>query len=345
MTLKWALNLFKGRIGEAIVEAILSEFGYKVERGGYEQVSSGDDRVVPDLVVTDPTTRKHRYVEVKYRSARPTSVQLDADRITAYRDHYPRTILAVSSAWDGAVYCAQVEDLPLAKDNVSSTLSLLEAYWKPIWHYFPLVKRGERLRRTWRELQRTLSAYGTRQVFGRPDRKLWDGEYEALIRYLEEVWDENLLEHGIGKPEAEKMTLEELWETARHINAVALAEQLLDPSDENLVESPLMLQTVSRALGSRGEQYMTIDLEKLSESIGLSRNDPAIPGLVALISLMIKGQSTSKTGQLAKRLVEQLPDGIGEVYLVDQAVPFQDSERLDLKTAIKLAMNPCRIDR
>ena len=37
-------------------------------------------------------------------------------------------------------------------------------------------------------------------------------------------------------------------------------------------------------------------------------------------------------------------EGVGEVYLLDQAVSFEHTERLDLKTAIKLTTNPCRID-
>ncbi|MBI4298732.1 MAG: hypothetical protein HY666_03130 [Chloroflexi bacterium] len=185
MTSRWSSNVFKGRIGEAIVEAVLSEFGYTVQHCGYEMSFSTHNPLAPDLIVTNPKSGGSQYVEVKYRSARPTSVQLDADRIAKYATRFPHTILAISSAWDASIFCAQVEDLPIAKGNGVATLSLLEEYWSPIWHYFPFVKRGERLRQTWKELQRAISTFGTRQLLGRPDRKLWEGEYEALIRYLD----------------------------------------------------------------------------------------------------------------------------------------------------------------
>jgi len=47
------------------------------------------------------------------------------------------------------------------------------------------------------------------------------------------------------------MTLEELWEEVRRINAVGLAEDLLDPSEEYPVEPLLMTVAVQRALGNR----------------------------------------------------------------------------------------------
>ncbi|MBI4298731.1 MAG: hypothetical protein HY666_03125 [Chloroflexi bacterium] len=159
------------------------------------------------------------------------------------------------------------------------------------------------------------------------------------------AWHEDLLQYGIGKPETEKMTLEELWVSARNINAAGLAEELLGPSDENLVETSTMLLTMSRALGSRGEQNLAINLPELAKALGVNEDDPAPAGIAMLISGMIKDPFDDKLGRLAKRLIAELPDGIGEVYLMDPAVPLQESERLDLKTALKLAINPCRIDR
>ena len=56
----WALGVFKGRIGEAIVEAVLMEFGYKVVRSGQEfgkfSISSSleSQRVTPDLLAGLP---------------------------------------------------------------------------------------------------------------------------------------------------------------------------------------------------------------------------------------------------------------------------------------------------
>ena len=299
-------------------------------------MSTGDDRAAPDLIVTDPRTRERCHVEVKYRSARPTSVQLDADRIDAYRQSYPGTILDISSAWDGAVYCAQVEEVPLTHDV--PTLSLLENYWRPIWHYVPLVEPGERLRRTWRHLQDVLAMYGSRQAFGRRDRKLWEGEYEALARYLEGAWEDSLLQVGIDKPQVERMTLEERWDAARRVSAATLADELLGLSDETPIESPLMSQTVSRALGSRGEENLVFDLTKLSEALGLNREDTAVHGLVELIGRVVRDPSDDSARELANRLVEELKDGVGEVYLVDQAliVSPTSAKRLVVNTHLLL---------
>ena len=89
MTPRWSHNLFKGRVGEAVIEAVLSEFGYLVTRGGYEIHLSGNPSDAPDLIVEYPPTGARELVEVKYRSARPTAVDLSKKRILEYRSHHP----------------------------------------------------------------------------------------------------------------------------------------------------------------------------------------------------------------------------------------------------------------
>ena len=222
-------------------------------------------------------------------------------------------------------------------------MSLLEPYWHPIWYFFPMVERGDRLKRTWSELQKTLSAFGSKQVFGRPDQKLWDGEYEALTSYLQESWDDELSELGIKRPDPERMSLEELWQAAREINAATLAAELLEPSEDNPVETLLMTIAFKRALGQKGEGLIVFDLWELSRAFGLAQDDAML--IAALIKGLVKAQADEDKQRVATRLLERLPDGVGEVYLLDQAVPVEDSQRLDLKTAIKLLMSPCRLDR
>ena len=95
----WASSLFKGRIGEAVVESVLSEFGYQIARSGQEfhrlpaQSGSPQDVSAPDLAVTDPNTKSTRYVEVKFQSARPMSVILKKSKLEDLRRYYPGTIL------------------------------------------------------------------------------------------------------------------------------------------------------------------------------------------------------------------------------------------------------------
>ena len=342
MSSKWALNLFKGRIGEAVVEAVLLEFGYTVDRVGFGQGLSMDDRDLPDLLVTDQRTQKQRHVEVKYRSARPTTVQLDARRIKVYRDRFPQTVVALTSAWDGGIYCTSVQELPFPSGKPEITLSLLEPIWQPIWDFFPRVQPGVRLKRIWNELQGTLTTFGSRQAFGRQDRMLWDGEYEALTSYLEESWDEDLLQFGIDRPDAEKMTLEELWTQARQIVAASLVMELLEPTDDNQVESRLALLAFNRARDQKGENLLSIDLEGVSKSLGWTLE--ATKTLMAAILEQIKAPPDSDKARKAMELLDELPDGIGGAYLLDQAMSVEASEHLDLKTALKLGMSRCRLD-
>ena len=342
MISRWASNLFKGRIGEAVVEAVLTEFGYKVRRGGYELAFSGNVRYAPDLVVDQPVSGERKFVEVKFRSSRPTSVQLDIGSISAYKKQFPGTIIAICSAYDGSIFCAEVEDLPLQKASGKQDLNLLDDYWQPIWIYFPLVVQGERLRQTWSNLQETMAAYGTRQVATRRKDRLWVGEYEALADYIDDSWTDELESFGIQQPDPDNMTLDELWRTAREINAVAFAEELLQPAEDNLVESSTMLLAVKRVLDRRGEGTLSLHLPSLAEEIGLDSQSVWL--LAALIAGLMK-PSDDERKEKASRLVRSMRDGVGEVYLADAGVSFENSQRVDLKTAIKLFTNPCRIDR
>ena len=66
-----ASGIFKGRISEAIVEAVLSEFGYKVDRVDSKFHTPGDKypspqkQYTPDLLVTDPNSDASTYVEAQ----------------------------------------------------------------------------------------------------------------------------------------------------------------------------------------------------------------------------------------------------------------------------------------
>lgn len=344
MDSRWASNLFKGRIGEAVIEAVLTEFGYKVRRGGYELAFSNNARYAPDLVVEHPVGGDRKHVEVKFRSARPTSVQLDIGRTSAYIKHFPGTIIAICSAWDGSIFCTEVENLSSQKTRGKQVLNLLDDYWQPIWRYFPLVKRGERLQHIWHNLRESLAGFGTRQVATRRRDKLWDGEYEALTRYLSESWTEDLESLGIEQPEPDSMTLEELWETTRDINAAALAEELLQPSEDNPVKSGVMLLAMRRVLAKKGEGTLSIDLASLAVELGLDADSQSVLVLAQLIAGLLRPHDDERLKDLVSRFVRAMPEGVGEVYLLDQAVSLEQSERVDLKTAIKLSTSLCRID-
>ena len=334
---RWAVSIFKGRMGEAIVESVLSEFGYTVRRAGFEQISSDGNRLSPDLLVTHPRTKAQCYVEVKYRSARPTTVQYDPDRIRVLGLEYPGTVLAFVSAYDGAIYCSTIEDLPVASGG---SISLIDGLWKPLWHFFDLVHPGGRLKDLWSQLQATMETYGTRTILGRRDRRLWEDEYHALDRYLEERWEDSLQELGIPKPDPEKLTLEERWERVRQIGAAQLA---LDLFAEDEIFTPTLQLAFQRALGRKGEEHLLVDIPELAKSLGVGVEDAV--GIMVLISSLIKSSSNRELEGLRQRLIEEIPDGIGEVFLLDAALSFEEAQKVDLKTAIRLASNPCRLDR
>ena len=106
----------------------------------------------------------------------------------------------------------------------------------------------------------------------------------------------------------------------------------------------LRSQAVDRALDRRGEENLWFDLKQLAKALGLDEGDAAGQGIVTMIGAAFRDPD-GEAAQWAKRFVEELEDGVGEVYLVDQAIPLRDSKPIDLKTAIKLALSPCRIDR
>lgn len=342
MTSKWwSSNIFKGRIGEAVIESILIEFGYIVRRSGYEQTSSGSPRIAPDLLVTHPGTGERFYVEVKYRSARPTEVLIEGGRLAEYRANYPGTILAINSSWDGGIYCSKVEDIPVKDHEGTAPLNLTADYWKPIWQCFPLVKQGEQLKETWRFLRDIMAAYGTRQIFGRQDQKLWGEEYEALTSYIEASWDEQLEGLGIPEPQPERATLEELWESVRQINASELADELLEPTHGEVISGIAMHQTMQRILNRRGEAFATFDLAKICEGLRLGQDELS---KILAANLVTNLQKTQPDGNSRRIWIEALPDGIQGAYLMDQSIPFEETPPVDLKTVLLLITSQCRID-
>ena len=99
---RWGINIFKGRIGEALIESVLQEFGYEVQRVGQEFLhgNNGNNRAIsyakryaPDLKVIDPRTKKETLIEAKLRSARPMTATLDKVKFNSINKYYPDTII------------------------------------------------------------------------------------------------------------------------------------------------------------------------------------------------------------------------------------------------------------
>lgn len=334
----WARSLFKGRIGEALVESILAEFGYRVQRAGYEQVGTGNNRIQPDLLVAHPAGQEEpRYVEVKYRSARPTSVMVEPKRVQRLAVDYPGTVFAFVSAYDGAVYCADVEDIASSGTEI---ISLLSDLWKPITAYFGYVQKGQRLTDLWTQTRKTMEDFGTWVIPGKRDHKLWDGEYDAIEGFLSANWEESYESLGIQKPLPEQLTLEERWEVARRISAAQLAVSLFEDDE---IHSPTLGLVIERALGNRGEEHAIVDIPELATALGI--DEAAVVGMLTLIASAIRRGANDDDMKLIGNVLSGIPDGVGLVNLASSTSPYEESEKVDFKTFIKMAINPCRIDR
>ena len=161
---------------------------------------------------------------------------------------------------------------------------------------------------------------------------------------------------GIQKPQPEQMNLEELWEQVRRVSAVTLAEDLMGDSEDHPIETNTMMQAVQRVLGNRGENQLTFDIGSLTDSLQahwdtLGLDDEQKSAAHNIVAYFFMGIVTSamkpakpQHRELVRKIVESLPDGYGEAFFADPAIPIENAERFDLKTAIKLISSPCRIN-
>ena len=96
-----------------------------------------------------------------------------------------------------------------------------------------------------------------------------------------------------------------------------------------------------KAQGIAGEEQIMINLRVTAAAIGLEPEYSS--GLAMLLSGLIKGEAENE--DIAARLINELPDGLGETYLLDPGFPFGEAQKVDLKTAIRLAGSRFRLDR
>lgn len=347
----WASSLFKGRIGEAVVESVLSEFGYQVARSGQEfrQLPGSPQQVVaPDLAVTDPRTKSTKYVEVKLRSARPMSVILESSKLEDIRRYYPGTILIFVSAYNGSVNCTNVDGI--SEDNYVVTSDGLAEFdltrrgWRPIWDYFPLVQPGEQLQHLWTDLKSALHYFGQFQMRRGDNEQALEDERDFLEAYIEDCWVPGF-EIGLHlvKPEKDS-TITELWEIARGINATRFAvDQYAPDGDIGIFD---LMYIVNKVLGRSGEEQGSIDLNALRMEL------LAYPDLLARFD-DIRSQpfpdGPSNHQELGRRLFDEVlrlvPKGVGKAYLGTNQHSVEDALKIDLRTFIALAERRNRLDQ
>jgi len=351
----WASSLFKGRIGEAVVESVLSEFGYQVARTGQEfhRLPSGSQSeshqvLAPDLAVTDPITDTTKYVEVKFRSARPMAVILEKTRLEDIRRYYPGTILIFVSAYDGSVNCANVDDFSASNYELIldgfAEFDLTRRGWRPIWDYFPLVQPGERLQKLWAELNSVLHEFAEFQVSCSENDQALEDERDFLDDYIEKYWVpgfENEL--SLTKPTKDS-TINDLWEIARKVLAVNFAIALHDPEED--IPTFELIYIINRTLNKRGESQISVDLEVLRQEL------LPYPELLAkfddIRSRPLRRDDTNemrlRSRQMVDDVFQHIPKGVGKAYLGTDQHTLEGALEIDLRTMLALTERRNRLD-
>lgn len=351
----WARSLFKGRIAEAVVESVLSEFGYQVLRSGSEnhRIPGPADRsaeqvFAPDLAVNDPKTRTTKYVEVKFRSARPMSVILEASRLDNIRRYYPGTILIFVSSYDGSVNCANVDEMTPARVRARPDgfceFDLLSPSWRPIWHFFPLVQPGERLQRLWASLKSDLHTYAESHVSSTSNSESFPEERVKLETYITGNWNPDM-ELYSGRHSYERaLTLDELWEEVRKINACLFALDI--HGDENFGTNEFS-NTVDRLLGHRGEKYVAVDLNELR--VALYPHPDLLVRFDQIRSKAISEQDPDDrfyrghVGAMVE-FFRALPAGVGKAYLLSEQGTLDEALEIDFRTFFAMMQKRNRLD-
>lgn len=197
---KFALNLFQGRIGEAYVESVLTEYGYRVVRSGFEKVQApgvqhtGAQRLTPDFAIYAPGSEFLHYVEVKTTTYRPNEITtLPKGKLDVLRQHYPRTLLAYVSSYDGSVNCQILQSIRDEQISINDdgfcVFDFTKGTWFPLWHFFPLITPNARLLNRHHELLQVLGHFSKSIARSTVVAEMFEGETESLRNFLDEFWE------------------------------------------------------------------------------------------------------------------------------------------------------------
>ena len=119
------LRVLLGRIGEAMVEAIFSTFGYSVQSYGYENrlsylietlVKRTDSvskriRSMPDLLMVPKDQSQSYLIEVKVTHQDPKIFELNETVLGTYMKLWPEATLVVICMEDSLLYSREVKEL------------------------------------------------------------------------------------------------------------------------------------------------------------------------------------------------------------------------------------------
>ncbi|MFC2039124.1 hypothetical protein ACFLUG_05080 [Chloroflexota bacterium] len=337
----WGTNIFKGRIGEAIVESTLLQFGYKVNRIGHEYEYNPETndleykRFAPDLLVIDPVNKKNTFLEIKLRSFHPMKVKIEKAQIERSKRYYPKTVLVFVSAYNGSINCLDIQN-PVLNDDILNKdgfyeLDLLDEEWQPLWHYFPLVQKGEQTNDYWYSLKETLNDFASNRNSKTKDSGFFAEEQETLSEYITQHWNPLMLDHNIISMNPDKLSLEAAWKQAIDIHSFRFAFELCGQDN---VDHPAFRQVMDKIRGEMGEKYITIPYEDIKESLSAH---PELNLKMEQLEKDIQDAPPFDAGAfLMERLLEIVPPGIGKARLLPEKGYPEDSIEVDLYTVLAL---------
>lgn len=130
---EFTLNVMKGRVGQAIVESVFTEFGYEVYPFGYETYFTNiirhmqrgianeavrKTRATPDLFLYDREVNEGHFIEIKTTTSPDESVVwVPKSQIQLYLRHWPEASIVFCCLRTINLYCEDIanvawDDLP-----------------------------------------------------------------------------------------------------------------------------------------------------------------------------------------------------------------------------------------
>jgi len=264
------------------------------------------------------------------------SVQLEKTRIERLRRYYPKTVLIFVSAYNGSINCIDVQHPSFNSNNAIKAdhyeFDLFSEDWKPIWHYFPLVKRGKRLSDHWALLKEYMHSFAKNRLLKSREQAFFEDEREALIDYIDSNYDARMIEYNIISAELEQLSLADLWEKALRINAFSFALNLC--GEENM-HHPAFNQVMDKILGQEGERYLTIPWGEIED---LLKPFPDVLDKYRSLARSLQDSSGKETmTKLLGGLYNMLPPGIGKAFLLPEKGSMDDAIEIDMRTALAIS--------
>jgi len=331
-----ATDSLKNRIGEAIVETTLVNFGYTVERiGQVQKIGTPEQVSTPDLLVTDPSDNKQTYLEVKLRSPEPMKIRVEKSQVDFLRSNYPDALLVFVSSFNGSINCLEVKDPIFNDDNMNETgcyeLGLLANEWKPLWDYFPMVQKGAKTDALWYSLKDVLDDFGANRITHNKDSEFFAEEKESLKAYIQKHWHPGMMDHNIHIIDPDITDINDVWEHALAIHAFRFAFEMC--GNENM-DHPAFSQVMDKVLGRIGEKFITIPYQDIKKAL---TEHPELYKQLQELEEKVSSTPPYDAGVvMMEGLLEMVPQGVGTAYILPEKDSDQGVLEVDFHTVLRL---------